>query len=54
MEVVITAITAEGEGSTMQNAMKTFNEVMTIAKKIGGRVVYGRGFDCGTQIVLEK
>jgi hypothetical protein len=54
MEVVITATTGKDNSSSIEDAIRTFKEAMKIAKKVGGRIVYGRGFDCGTEIVLEK
>jgi hypothetical protein len=54
MKVVITAITERGENSTEKEVSKTFEEALRIAGLVSGKIIYGRGFHDGTEIILEK
>jgi hypothetical protein len=54
MRVIITAITGRGESSTENEVMQTFNEVLRIANRVRGKIVYGKGFCDGTEIEIEK
>ena len=54
MKVVITATTEKGESSREPDVEKTFREVMRIAHLLHGNIVYGRGFNDGTEIILQK
>ena len=54
MKVVITATTDKGKNSTEKEVMQTFREVMRIAELVCGKIIDGRGFHDGTQIILEK
>ena len=54
MKVVITAITEKGESSKEADVKKTFKEVMRIAHLMHGNIVYGRGFNDGTEIILQE
>jgi hypothetical protein len=54
MEIEIIAKTGNGSHSTKNDVDQTAEEVMEIAKKINGNIVYGRGYVDGTMIVVEK
>lgn len=54
MKVEITARTGKGKNSSYKDVYKTFREVLKIAHKLSGTIVYGKGFTDGTTIVVES
>ena len=54
MKIEIIATTDKGSKTTAAEARKTFKEVMKIVNILGGSLVYGKGLQDGTRIILEK
>lgn len=54
MKIVIIARTGKGKKSRYRDLKKTQRFVFSMARKIHGKVIYGKGFVDGTELVLQK
>lgn len=54
MKVFIIARTGKGKKSRYKDVKKTQRFAFFMAKRIHGRIIYGRGFVDGTELVLER
>lgn len=54
MELVITATTGKGDYSSEREVKETFRQALRIASLVNGRIIYGRGLNDGTEIVISK
>jgi len=54
MQIFIVARTGKGKRSRYKDLKKTQRFAFLMAKRVHGKVIYGRGFRDGTELVLQK